>query len=662
MKIQLRWHALSPAVLVAGMAFFAMAYSPFAGATPALPLINTNNIILVTGAPYNAMGDGATDNTTAIQNAINTAAAGGTTNGLIGGTVEIPAGTNAYLCGPITMKSGVNIQIDAGAILRMLPISLYPGGTNNPANFISGNSLHDIELSGSGSIDGQGSPWWAVYKTANRPSMTSFSGCNRLLIQNLTMSNSPMFHISITGGSKAGNTTVQNVTVLAPSSTDPTNPSHNTDACDVQGTNILVQNCNISTGDDDFTCGGPTSNVLITNNTYGNGHGISIGSYTDDGGVSNITVINCTMNGTQNGIRIKSDNDRGGLVQNITYCNISMTNVQFPVQIYAYYNEVGTPDSVSPVTAATEPVAAVTSTTPLYRNITFSNITATSVTGYPIGFLWARTEAPATNIIFNKVKITGDRSFDLYNVNGAQFIDCNFTVTRGTNIFTMFNSQAIVTNSNPSNFLFSLDGLTTNGYANAISLCNAQAGLKNTNVLGIPTVALNGSVLTVSNNLDLSTGALLNFALGTNSAQVAVDGNLNLGGTNNFTAGPGFSAGNYGIMTYSGQLSGSLPQIDTVPAGYQCTYDTNTLGVVKLVAVLTNPPPPVRIGIQLSGNQLRLTWPSAYIGWTLESQTNAPGKGIGTNWFPVPGSSSTNTVLIPVISSNGSVFLRLLNH
>ncbi len=79
-------------------------------------------------------------------------------------------------------------------------------------------------------------------------------------------------------------------------------------------------------GDDDFTCGGGTSDVLITNCTYGYGHGVSIGSPTA-GGVSNLTVINCTFNNTEAGIRIKSDRDRGGYLHNLTYLNLRMTNV-----------------------------------------------------------------------------------------------------------------------------------------------------------------------------------------------------------------------------------------------------------------------------------------------------------------------------------------------
>src|SRR5665213_3293199 len=144
-------------------------------------LINTNHIQNITD--FGALGDGITTNTTAIQNAINAAAAGGTTNGLAGGTVEFPPGT--YLCGPLTLKNSVNLQLDAGALLRMLPIDKYPGGTVNPANFISGSSLHDIEISGTGAIDGQGSPWWPFADTngAVRPIMIRLTSCNREMIR-----------------------------------------------------------------------------------------------------------------------------------------------------------------------------------------------------------------------------------------------------------------------------------------------------------------------------------------------------------------------------------------------------------------------------------------------------------------------------------------------
>ncbi|MGH8024358.1 MAG: glycosyl hydrolase family 28 protein, partial [Limisphaerales bacterium] len=570
-----------------------------------LPTINTNYVIIVTHAPFDARGDNATINTGAIQAAINAAAGGGTTNGLIGGTVEIPA-SGAYLCGPLNYSNNVNLQVDAGAILRMLPYGSWPGGITNPSSFLNASHLTNIELSGSGAIDGQGAAWWPGSRTNSRAVMISWNSCRTELIQNITLSNSPMFHIAI--GGSAANTTVRGVTVYAPGN------SPNTDACDVSGTNILVENCNISEGDDDYTCGGGTHDVLLTNNTYGTGHGISIGSYTD-GGVSNITVINCTMNGTANGIRIKSDDGRGGLVQNISYENISMTNVNFPIQIYAYYLEIGTPSGITPYDASTQAVAAVTGSTPIYRNITFSNITATAVSGYPAAIIWARTEAPATNIVFKKVNIRASRPFEIYNGRQVTLSDCVVTQTQNSNTLSMFNAQVTVTNSVPSASLLTLDGVTGSGYGNSFGSYNATESLKNTNGLADGALTLGSGTFTVSNDFSMPELPVFNFQLGSAPATVIVKGNLTLGGTVNVASGDGFAEGTYPLFTYAGTLTGSTPVLGTVPAGYSYRFDTSTAGLVNLVVsgAATQPPPaPDGVAATAGNDSVMLSWsPSA---------------------------------------------------
>lgn len=292
---------------------------------PALPTIPDKVFNI---RDFGAVDNGLTDNTLAIQHAIDAADQAG------GGRVVVPAGT--YLCGPITFCSRLDLQIDSAAMLRFLPLDRYPGGLKEGIDFIKGKGLHDVAITGKGTIDGQGSPWWpyAKVKDAKRPRMIVLRDCDKILIENVTLTNSPKFHIAI--GGKTTNVTVSGITVRAPASTDPVNPSHNTDACDVTGKHILIKNCDISTGDDDYTCGGGTSDVLIANCTYGYGHGVSVGSYTH-GGVSNITVENCTFTNTDCGIRIKSDRGRGGLVENMTYRNLKMTNVGIPILIYATY-------------------------------------------------------------------------------------------------------------------------------------------------------------------------------------------------------------------------------------------------------------------------------------------------------------------------------------
>ena len=71
--------------------------------------------------------------------------------------------------------------------------------------------------------------------------------------------------------------------------------------------------------------------------------------------------------------------------------------------------------------------------------------------------------------------------------------------------------------------------------------------------------------------------------LGTNAATLAVVGNLALGGTDNITAGGGFTNGTYMLLTYTGTLTGSLPALGTAPAGYTYAFDTNTIRQVKLI-------------------------------------------------------------------------------
>ena len=393
--------------------------------TPALPSI-PDKIFNITA--YGAKSGNATDNTVSIQNAINAAKDAG------GGKVIVPAGV--FMCGPLQFASNLDLQLDAGAILKFLPIDKYPGGTTTGTDFISGTKLHDVAITGKGTIDGQGSPWWpfAKDKAARRPRMIALKECDKILIENVTLMNSPMFHIAISG--KSSNVTVSGVIVRAPASDDPVDPSHNTDACDVAGKDILIKDCDISTGDDDFTCGGGTTNVHITNCKYGYGHGLSIGSYTR-GGVSNFLIENCTFTNTECGIRIKSDRDRGGVVQNLTYRNLKMTNVGIPILMYAAYmapeKQYRNLQKITPEIANTYASAPVADLTPIYKDITFKDIIATTQKGKRAGLIWGLPEAMVSNILLQNVIISAEDPFGIFFAQNVRLENCTIITQAGKN-------------------------------------------------------------------------------------------------------------------------------------------------------------------------------------------------------------------------------------
>lgn len=461
-------------------------------ADPTLPTIPS---AVFKVAAYGAVADGATDNTAAIQNAIRAAQAAG------GGTVELPAAAAPYLCGPITVGSNINLQIDAGATLQLLP---YGGGTNAPGTYPLGGSTYtnflsisgnNVALTGGGTIEGNGAAWWAAFNANNniphRPYMIRFSSCNIVLIKGVTLRNSPMFHVAF---SATNNVTVDSLTISAPTS------SVNTDGVDPSGQHYLIKNCNISTGDDNV-CLKPQSSfctdITIVNCAFGTGHGVSVGGQTNSG-LDGLTVVNCTFNGTTNGLRLKADPTEGGLVQNLTYANLTMTDVQFPIVFYSYYDQVGNPGAIggtnqaTPAQAggwnATPPNPAYlsyhTTTMPAWRNITINNLTATrtvnGLDGYSV--IWGLPNLPVADVTLNNVQLIG--------YSGAAILNAqNIRLTGATSLPGLITYNAQVVTAPPSNQSV-LPGATAN--FSAISAATSGAA----GVVG-PTVqwSFNGQTL-----------------------------------------------------------------------------------------------------------------------------------------------------------------------
>jgi polygalacturonase len=418
-----------------------LAAASAAVADPTLPTIPAAQFLVTN---YGAKGDGATDNTAAIQRTLAAAAAAG------GGSVEFPAGN--FLSGPISVGSRINLQLDAGATLLALPYGVYPLGGSAYTNFISITG-DNVAITGPGKIDGQGAAWWAAYNANNaiphRPYLIKLQNCNYVLIQNLTLTNSPMFHLAFGGTNQV---TINQVTILAP--TD----GPNTDAIDPSGSHYLIENCNLSVGDDDVAVKPQStfcSDLTITGCTIGTGHGISVGGQTN-AGLDGLTVTNCTFNGTTNGLRLKADPTEGGPVTNVTYSHLTMTNVQYPIVFYSYYNLNGTPGSASgsnQVTIAkaqqynaTPPTSLALPTIPTWKNITLADVVATRGTaaqGY--NTVWGLPSALFANVTFDHVIMSGYAGTEIYNARNVQFLN-------GTDLgpLLVYNAQVITAQPRPA--------------------------------------------------------------------------------------------------------------------------------------------------------------------------------------------------------------------
>ncbi|HEX4122441.1 MAG TPA: glycosyl hydrolase family 28 protein [Verrucomicrobiae bacterium] len=557
-------------------------------ANPALPVIPSRTFNVTN---YGAMGNAAKDNTTNIQNAISAAVTAG------GGTVEIPAGT--FLSSSFTLYSNIRLQVDAGALLQMLPYGTYYGSTSE---FIYCNNVHDLEISGGGTIDGQGTAWWTAYNSNNslaRPLLLQLYSCDRLFIHDVTFQNPPYHTCGLRDN--GGNITISNLTVNTPS------PSPNTDGLNFVGTNCIIENCHISDGDDNIALGstGPIQDLLITNCAFGNGHGVSIGSGISSG-ITNLTVINCSFNGTVNGIRMKCDQGDSEPVANLNYLNLAMTNVSLPIVIYTYYNVTGTPDGITPAEVlAPSNTAPVTATTPRWSNITISNLFVSSAGGDIGGIIWGPTEMPISNFTLVCITNTAPKTFDIYNARGVKIINSQFNFASG-NTFTLCNADVTLSNTVAGNRAVTIGGATS---SNSLALYNSPALMSSTNLFAANPLTLSGSALTNSSSLTLTASTTQNFFLGTNSSTVTVLGNLTLNSTLNIASADGFTVTNYVLFGYTGSLIGQ-PTLGGTPAGYEgysYALNTNTSKEVLLVVSPPSPPNFSNVGIVSSNGNLTVS-------------------------------------------------------
>jgi polygalacturonase len=246
------------------------------------------------------------------------------------------------------------------------------------------------------------------------------SDCTRVLVRDVTLINSPMFHLV---PQRCRDVRIEDVKISAPSN------SHNTDGIDPSGWNIYIARCTIDTGDDDIVFkpdhrghdGAPAVEyALIEKCTILRGHGISVGGQTR-GGLENLVVRNCTFDGTTEGIRLKASVGDGGLVENVRFENLSMKNVRETLVFTSWYHK---PFS-TPTTAPVEP----SEHTPVWRNIIVRNLESQG--SKVAGRIWGLPNAPIENVAFDNVHIDAERALDLTFADRVTFTNSDVAISAG---------------------------------------------------------------------------------------------------------------------------------------------------------------------------------------------------------------------------------------
>jgi polygalacturonase len=339
-----------------------------------------------------------------------------------------------FLTGPFLLASRINLHLASNAVILISDdMAKYPVVRKRYQDCISVADAQDIEISGEGTIDGQGKAWWAAFEAdhsmTHRPYMIKLSNCNRVRIHGVNLSNSPMFHLV---PQNCTDVTIQGITIKSPSN------AHNTDGIDPSGWNYLITDCMIDAGDDNIAVkpgSGRTpgnKNYTITNCRFLHGHGMSIGSGTS-GGIEGLRVSNCSFDGTDSGIRIKTARGRGGLLQNLTYENLTMTAVKNPIYIIDWY-----PERDAPKDPATEKAEPITDRTPINKNITIRNVTATDCP--TAGTIRGLPEAPVSNVTLSNVTISAKTGMKIYHARGIRFTDSKIEVESGKRL-TLFDAE-----------------------------------------------------------------------------------------------------------------------------------------------------------------------------------------------------------------------------
>ena len=373
---------------------------------------------------FGAVGDGVTDDTAAIQNAIHCCPAGG--------RVTVPAGT--YFVRPLVLKSDMTLELKKDAVLLgdtceehypILPGSVPDAQTGEELHFsswegdpfpcrqsfISAHYAKNIHIVGQGVIDGNAvnANWWVDVKKRKigRPKLVFLNQCQNIRFHGILGRNSACwnFHPFFSKSVHFYNTAVE-----APKdspNTDGTDP----ESCD----DVRYIGMRFSVGDDAIAIKAgkvymgmkyqtPATNHLVRNCLMEYAHGAMVLGSEMSGGVRDLTVSQCYFKHTDRGLRIKTRRGRGkyAVIDGVEFSNIRMDNVMAPLVMNMYY--FCDPDGHEEIVWSKEP-HPVDDGTPYLGSFLFRDMECTDCE-WAAGYFYGLTEQPIGSVTIENVSFT----------------------------------------------------------------------------------------------------------------------------------------------------------------------------------------------------------------------------------------------------------------
>lgn len=228
-------------------------------------------------------------------------------------------------------------------------------------------------------IDESGQRPWYQYKNMTRPENVWLYDCERVQIEGITIRNSPMWnvHPELCRDLTISNCNIQNDSWAT-----------NGDGLDLEScSHVYVGNCTLRVGDDAICLksgadeagrlrGRPTEDVLVEDCCVYEAHGGFVVGSEMSGGVRNVYVRNCAFEGTDSGLRFKTNRQRGGTVENIEVKNVSMYQIKADALLFDMYYRGQSPvlDVNEGHSVSDTLQVEVNEKTPVFRGIHFSDI------------------------------------------------------------------------------------------------------------------------------------------------------------------------------------------------------------------------------------------------------------------------------------------------